>query len=96
MWIVKQQDGKKAAVAKCIQESFEFPGLKTKTTSRKIEVSFSGGEVTSDGGVMLLREMDRNLGLTEDFAKHLNEMTARAERERKDMEERLRQCLVSK
>ena len=60
-------------MAKCIQESFEFPGLKTKTTSRKIEVSFSGGEVTSDGGVMLLREMDRNLGLTEDFAKHLND-----------------------
>lgn len=57
----------------CNQESFEFPGLKTKKTSRKIEVSFSGGEVTSDGGVMLLREMDRNLGLTEDFAKHLND-----------------------
>jgi hypothetical protein len=30
----------------------------------KVEVDFSGGEVTSDGGVVLLRELDRTLGLT--------------------------------
>jgi hypothetical protein len=31
---------------------------------RKIEASFQGGEVSSDGGVMLLREANRRLGLT--------------------------------
>ena len=28
-------------------------------STRKIEVDFKGGEVTSDAGVMLLREVDR-------------------------------------
>jgi len=60
-------------MANCNQESFEFPALKTSKTTRKIEVNFSGGEVTSDGGVMLLREIDRKLGLTRDLAKHLND-----------------------
>src|SRR5690606_31311938 len=32
---------------------------------RKIEVEFSGGDVSSDGGVLLLREMDRQLKLTQ-------------------------------
>ena len=53
------------------QTSFEFPALKTGQTTRKIEVQFSGGEVTSDAGVFLLREVDRKLGLTKEFAKHL-------------------------
>ena len=53
------------------QLSFEFPPLKTVQTSRKIEVNFSGGEVTSDAGVILLREIDRKLQLTKEFSKHL-------------------------
>ena len=60
-------------MTECNQESFEFPALKLNKSSRKIEVNFSGAEVTSDGGVMLLREMDRKLGLTKDLAKHLND-----------------------
>ncbi|MEZ5592489.1 MAG: transposase [Gammaproteobacteria bacterium] len=28
------------------------------------EAAFSGGEITSDGGVLLLSELDRQLGLT--------------------------------
>ena len=60
-------------MAECNQESFKFPALNSHQTRRKIEVNFSGGEVTSDGGVMLLREMDRKLGLTKDLAKHLND-----------------------
>ena len=48
------------------ETSFEFPALKTGQTTRKIEVQFSGGEVTSDAGVFLLREVDRKLGLTGD------------------------------
>jgi len=38
----------------CTQQSFEFPALKR----RKIECEFSGGNITSDGGVLLLRQMD--------------------------------------
>ncbi len=53
------------------QISFEFPALKSGQTSREIEVQFSGGEVTSDAGVLLLREQDRKLGLTKEFSKHI-------------------------
>jgi hypothetical protein len=53
------------------QVSFEFPALKTNQTSRKIEVQFSGGEVTSDAGVLLLREVDHKLGLTKEFSKFI-------------------------
>lgn len=53
------------------QVSFEFPALKSGPTTRKIEVQFSGGEVTSDAGVLLLREVDRKLGLTNEFSKHI-------------------------
>lgn len=36
-----------------------------------VEVDFSGGHVTSCGGVLLLREVDRRLGLTERIARRL-------------------------
>jgi hypothetical protein len=45
----------------CNQSSLEFPALKR----RKIQTQFAGGEITSDGGVLLLRQMDRQLGLLE-------------------------------
>ena len=48
----------------CNDELFTFPSF----DRRKIEASFQGGEVSSDGGVMLLREADRRLGLTAAFA----------------------------
>lgn len=44
----------------CTQETFHFPSIQR----RKIEAKFGGGDVTSDGGVLLLREMDRQLNLT--------------------------------
>jgi hypothetical protein len=44
----------------CNDELFVFPSF----DRRKIEAGFQGGEVSSDGGVMLLREADRRLGLT--------------------------------
>jgi hypothetical protein len=37
-----------------------FPTCK----SRKVEVDFNGGNVTSDGGALLLRQVDRRLGLS--------------------------------
>ena len=42
------------------QLGFEFPGL----GRRKIEANFAGGQVSTDGGVMLLRQVDRWLGFT--------------------------------
>ena len=46
---------------KCTPPEFLFPSF----DRRKIEASFSGGDVTSDGGILLLREADRRLGLVE-------------------------------
>ena len=43
----------------CTQELFHFPSF----DRRKIEGSFTGGDVSSDGGVLLLRQADRRLGL---------------------------------
>lgn len=36
---------------------------------RRVEVNFEGGEITSDGGVLLLREVDRRLRLSESVSK---------------------------
>jgi hypothetical protein len=43
----------------CTQPELAFPSF----DRRKIEASFTGGDVSSDGGIMLLREADRRLGL---------------------------------
>ncbi len=43
-----------------IQDDF-FPNLK----SRKFGVDFNGGNVSSDGGVLLLRQVDRKIKLAE-------------------------------
>ena len=42
----------------CIQERLPFPRCK----GRRVEASFSGGDITSNGGVLLLRQADRALG----------------------------------
>jgi hypothetical protein len=54
-------------VAKRYQKAPAFSPVKR----RQVEVDFSGGEVTSDGGVMLLREVDRQIGLTKQLDKAL-------------------------
>jgi hypothetical protein len=46
-------------VTGCTQTSFEFPPLKR----RKVQAEFTGGDITSDGGVLLLRQIDSRLGL---------------------------------
>ncbi len=58
----------------CTQESFDFPACKR----RRIEACFKGGAITSDGGVLLLRQADRYLGLTEAIAKALGDPRRRA------------------
>ena len=56
-------------MTECYQRSFEFPACK----SRKVQVDFNGGEVTSDAGVLLLRQADRKLGLTKELHQLLND-----------------------
>ena len=48
------------ALTHCIQKNFEFQDL----GCRKVVADFSGGHLSSDGGVLLLREMDQRLGLS--------------------------------
>lgn len=45
----------------CSDEKLSF----SKAGCRKVEGDFKGGRLTSDGGALLLREADRQLGLTE-------------------------------
>lgn len=59
--------GKDRVVTKRNLESHVF-GLVNK---RKIEVSFSGGDVSSDGGVLLVRQADKRLRLTEQLSRLL-------------------------
>jgi hypothetical protein len=51
----------------CTAEQLSFPSL----SRRKVQADFQGGEVSSDGGVLLLRQMDRRLELTADLATRL-------------------------
>src|SRR5262249_19933608 len=51
----------------CTQLSFELPGF----CGRKVEGNFGGGNLSSDGGLVLLRQVDRLMGLTKDLAKRL-------------------------
>jgi hypothetical protein len=46
-------------MTQCQQEFQNFPSF----DRRKIEANFQGGDVSSDGGLMLLRQADRRLGL---------------------------------
>lgn len=51
----------------CTTKNIKFSPYK----SRKVEVNFKGGDVTSDGGILLLREIDQKLGFTETLAKNI-------------------------
>lgn len=44
----------------CTSPTIAFPPCR----KRRVEADFAGGDVTSNGGVLLLREADRRLGLT--------------------------------
>jgi len=46
-------------MTECTQSSFEFSGA----WSRAVVARFDGGKITSDGGGLLLREVDRRIGL---------------------------------
>lgn len=48
----------------CIQQSFDFQDL----GGRKVAADFKGGNVSADGGVLLLREVDLRTGMVEELA----------------------------
>ncbi len=54
---------------KCTDERVTF----SRVGRRVVEAAFDGGDIVSDGGVMLLREMDRRLGLTRAAAQVFND-----------------------
>ncbi len=58
----------------CTQELFTFPACKR----RKIDAQFDGGALTSDGGVLIVRQVDRLLGLTQKAAAHLHDPRRKA------------------
>ena len=45
----------------CFPSPICLPSFK----GRKVEINFEGGDVTSDGGIVLLQQIDQKLGLTE-------------------------------
>ena len=46
-------------LTECNQEGFQF----APHFSRRVEAEFSAGQVSSDGGALLLREADRKINL---------------------------------
>jgi hypothetical protein len=54
-------------------QSFLFQELDTEN-SRQIVGDFGGGRLSSDGGVSLLAEVDRKLGLSESFAGNFRDL----------------------
>lgn len=56
-------------MSKCTEGRIKFG----KLGRRLIEADFCGGELSSDGGLMLLRELDRRIGLTRSAADKLSD-----------------------
>lgn len=56
-------------MTECIQTQWTFPACK----SRKVQADYRGGDISSYGGVLLLRQADRKLGLTHAAAKLISD-----------------------
>ena len=54
--------------ASCSTECKNQPLLFQDLGSRKVVADFSGGTLSSDGGVLLLRQVDRGLGVCRSLA----------------------------
>lgn len=51
-------------MTECIQQAFEFQGLK----KREVRGQFNGGSITSDGGSLLLRELEMKTHILKQFS----------------------------
>ena len=65
-------------MTECTQAGFEFPAFKR----RRVQASFDGGAITSDAGALLLRQVDRQLSLSQAVAGALNDPRRSASCER--------------
>jgi hypothetical protein len=54
-------------MTECNQQLFPF----ANSVKRKVEADFSGGDISSDGGLLLFREVDRKINLLDRLAKIL-------------------------
>ena len=61
-------------MTKGYQRTFQFPPV----NRRIVETNFEGGDITSDGGVLLLRQADRLLGLSAAIARALRDPRRKA------------------
>lgn len=73
-------------MTKCTPDLITFPG----SNGRKIEAHFGGGEITSDGGVLLLREAENRLGLLQRVAALLPDKRCKSKSQH-SLEQMLRQ-----
>ncbi len=53
----------------CTKKSISY----SRCNRRKVQVNFGGGEITSDGGVMLLQQVDKCINLTDRIASTAND-----------------------
>ena len=56
-------------MTECNHETFGFSNCR----KRQVRVNFSGGSISSNGGALLLREVDRRMGLTMAVARALGD-----------------------
>ena len=60
-------------MTECNHEAFSFSNCR----KRQVRVNFSGGSISSNGGALLLRELDRQMGLTARVARALGDQRQR-------------------
>ena len=60
-------------MTECNHETFGFSNCR----KRQVRVNFSGGSISSNGGALLLREVDRRMGLTMAVARALGDRRQR-------------------
>ena len=56
-----------------VEECKQYGLLFTSVSGKKVEADFEGGVVTSDSGVLLVREIDRKLGVIDSLASALRD-----------------------
>ncbi len=56
-------------MTECYQKPLAFGRVKR----RQVEAAFSGSEISSNGGALLLRQVDQRLGLTSSLASALGD-----------------------
>ncbi len=61
-------------MTECYPEPIRFSSVKR----RKVEADFSGGAISSNGGIQLLAQVDRRPGLTESVARSLEDSRRQA------------------